>query len=164
LKRIRFFGHDDNKDIGEEGFNGKMTEVHAALGLANLKYHQAVLADRKRKYLLYKNLLGDAPGLAFQKLGLGEPNYSYFPVIFKDEATLLRVEKALQNEAIFARRYFYPAVNTFHHILPSSRYEIAEEIAKRILCLPLYWQLPLDKLQAVTDCVIKAMQYECQGS
>ena len=51
LKRIRFFGHDESKDIVEDGFNGKMTEVHAALGLANLKYYDAVLSDRKQKYL-----------------------------------------------------------------------------------------------------------------
>ncbi len=38
LKRIRFFGHNDEKDVVEDGFNGKMTEIHAALGLANLKY------------------------------------------------------------------------------------------------------------------------------
>jgi dTDP-4-amino-4,6-dideoxygalactose transaminase len=48
LKRIRFFGHDDAKNVVEEGFNGKMTEVHAALGLANLRYFDDVLSDRKQ--------------------------------------------------------------------------------------------------------------------
>ena len=50
LKRVRFFGHDNNKEIVEEGFNGKLTEIHAALGLANLKYFDLVLEDRKNKY------------------------------------------------------------------------------------------------------------------
>ena len=52
LKRIRFFGHDEQKDVIEDGFNGKMTEVHAALGLANLKYFDRVLMDRKRKIFI----------------------------------------------------------------------------------------------------------------
>lgn len=68
LERIRFFGHDEQKNIVEDGFNGKMTEVHAALGLANLKYYDEVLADRKTKYLNYVELLKDCPGIVFQKL------------------------------------------------------------------------------------------------
>ncbi len=59
LKRIRFFGHNENKMVVEEGFNGKMTEVHAALGLANLKYYDRVLKDRKDKYHYYKEQLGN---------------------------------------------------------------------------------------------------------
>ena len=43
LKRIRFFGHDDNKAIVEDGFNGKMTEIHAALGVANLNHFTEVI-------------------------------------------------------------------------------------------------------------------------
>jgi dTDP-4-amino-4,6-dideoxygalactose transaminase len=157
LKRIRFFGHDDSKDIVEEGFNGKLTEVHAALGLANLKYHPEVLADRKKKYQWYLELLKDAPGLSFQALRLGEPNYSYFPVIFKSEAELLRVEKALQARQIFARRYFYPAVNTFTKILPPCACPIAEDIARRILCLPLYWKLPEEKVAEIAGIVAETI-------
>ena len=48
LKRIRFFGHNEKKDIVEQGFNGKLTEIHAALGLANLNYYDDVLVDRKK--------------------------------------------------------------------------------------------------------------------
>ena len=51
LKRIRYFGHSNDKtDIIEDGFNGKMTEVHAALGLANINYFDQVIDDRKVKY------------------------------------------------------------------------------------------------------------------
>ena len=50
LRRIRFFGHNEEKDVVEEGLNGKMTEIHAALGLANLAIFPKILADRKRKY------------------------------------------------------------------------------------------------------------------
>src|SRR5690606_32215604 len=79
LRRIRFFGHNDAKDIVEDGFNGKMTEIHAALGLANLKYFDEVLTDRKVKYALYKDLLKEISGICFQKIEGDESNYSYFP-------------------------------------------------------------------------------------
>ncbi len=43
-----------------------MTEVHAALGIANLKYYDEVLNDRKEKYHLYKESLSTIPSLKFQ--------------------------------------------------------------------------------------------------
>lgn len=141
LKRIRFFGHNDNKDIIEEGFNGKLTEVHAALGLANLKYYDKVLEDRKNKYFLYKEALSKLEFVSFQELKLGEPNYSYFPIIFDSEDRLLAIEKALNKENIYPRRYFYPAVNTLEFIVSYEPMPLAEDVAKRILCLPLYLKL-----------------------
>lgn len=149
LKRIRFFGHNDAKDIVEDGFNGKMTEVHAALGIANLKYYDEVLADRHKKYMLYRNELSTIPGLSFQEVKWGTSNNSYFPVIFETEEQLLKVEKALNAVNIFPRRYFYPSVNTYTEIVDYQPTPISEDIAKRILCLPLYWKLEMESVNRI---------------
>lgn len=153
LKRIRFFGHNDEKDIVEDGFNGKMTEVHAALGIANLKYYDEVLNDRKEKYHLYKENLSNLRGLTFQKVKQGTPNYSYFPVIFESEAHLLKVEKALNTENIFPRRYFYPSVNTYTNIIEYQPTPVSEDISKRILCLPLYWRLKIFEIEKIIQII-----------
>lgn len=157
LQRIRFFGHSDDKtDIVEEGFNGKLTEIHAALGIANIKYYDAVLEDRKNKYLYYFNKLqsADIP-LEFQKIQVGGTcNYSYFPIIFPSENALLNVEKQLREKGIYARRYFYPSVNTFTQILSYQPAPIAEDIAKRILCLPLYFNLTFDQIDLIINTII----------
>lgn len=141
LKRIRFFGHDENKDIVEDGFNGKLTEVHAALGLANLKYYDEVLEDRKKKYQYYIEQLQQAEGVRFQEVKSGETNYSYFPIIFDSEERLLQVEKALNAADIFPRRYFYPSVNTYTKVVAYQACPVSEDISERILCLPLYLNL-----------------------
>lgn len=141
LQRIRFFGHNEDKDIVEDGFNGKLTEVHAALGLANLKYHDMVLADRKKKYQIYHDSLSEVSELKFQKIGNCECNYSYFPVIFPSEEVLIKVEKALNDKNIFPRRYFYPSVNTYSNVVKYESMPISEDISKRVLCLPLYFDL-----------------------
>lgn len=155
IKRIRFFGHNDAKDIVEEGFNGKITEVHAALGIANLKYYDEVLQDRKTKYTFYKDALQDLSNVRFQTIKFGEANYSYFPIIFDSEQQLLKVEKALNEAQIVPRRYFYPAVNTFEAIVPYVEMPIAEDIAKRILCLPLYWNLETEDVKRIVDIIRK---------
>lgn len=155
LKRIRFFGHDDSKDVIEDGFNGKLTEVHAALGLANMKYYDEVLADRKRKYEMYKNTLSADKSLSFQHNKTGESNYSYFPVIFESEETLLKVEKRLNEHKIFPRRYFYPSVNTYTKIVDYQPMPISEDISKRILCLPLYWKLAVEEVERICGIILK---------
>lgn len=150
LQRIRFFGHNDAKDVIEDGFNGKLTEVHAALGIANMKYYDEVLEDRKRKYTQYKELLSASSQLAFQKLIHGETNYSYFPVIFQSEERLLHVEKVLNEQQIYPRRYFYPSVNAYTKIVSYQPTPVSENISKRILCLPLYWELSGESLCRIT--------------
>jgi dTDP-4-amino-4,6-dideoxygalactose transaminase len=153
MKRIRFFGHDERKEIVEDGMNGKMTEVHAALGMVNLEYMDKVLADRKRKYTLYKKLLGDHKALRFQEFRHGRPNFSYFPVIFQSEAEMLRVEKALNGHNIFPRRYFYPSVNTYTRILPYQPTPVSEDISPRILCLPLFYSLMDDVIEKIAGII-----------
>lgn len=155
LKRIRFFGHNDAKDVIQDGFNGKMTEVHAALGLANLKYHNRVLEDRKEKYVLYKKMLSDSNTLNFQDFGRGLPNYSYFPVIFESEASLLNVLEALEEQKIYPRRYFYPSLNTYNHVVDYVSMPVSEDISKRILCLPLYFNLSTEDVKRIATLVLK---------
>ena len=154
LQRIRFFGHNTAKDVVEDGFNGKMTEVHASLGLANLKYFNKVLEDRKEKYLLYKKHLNNKK-LKFQNTDNGNTNYSYFPVIFESEEKLLKVEKALNENNIFPRRYFYPSVNTYTEIVQYQPAPVSEDISKRVLCLPLYYNLNIGDIERICDIVIE---------
>jgi dTDP-4-amino-4,6-dideoxygalactose transaminase len=153
LKRIRFFGHNDSKDVIEDGFNGKMTEVHAALGIANLKYFDQVLDDRKRKYLQYKEALQGCDFVRFQAVHFGEINYSYFPLILESEEFLFNIEGRLNRKNIFPRRYFYPSVNTYKKIIDYRSTPISEDIAIRILCLPLYWTLSEENVQQIASII-----------
>ena len=150
LKRLRFFGFDDGKEVIDDGTNGKMTEVHAAIGIANLKLLQSALDDRKEKYFLYKELLSRYPELKFQRINQ-DCNYSYFPVIFPTEEILLSVEHRLNQNGIFPRRYFYPSVNTFMKQLPYTEMPISEDISRRILCLPLYYSLSKSDISRIAD-------------
>jgi dTDP-4-amino-4,6-dideoxygalactose transaminase len=154
LRRIRFFGHDENKNIVEPGFNAKLTEIHAALGIVNLKYFKIVLQDRKSKYFYYKEKLKNANWLSFQFVDYGEPNYSYFPIIFDSEETLLRVEMSLNKENIYPRRYFHPSVNTMQSIVDYVPMPISEKISKTILCLPLYYKLDYNDIDKISKIIL----------
>ncbi|MDA8934591.1 DegT/DnrJ/EryC1/StrS family aminotransferase [Flavobacteriales bacterium] len=149
MKRIRFFGHNEEKEVVMDGFNGKMTEVHAALGLANLKYYDHVLEDRRGKYQMYLDLLAPSRKYQFQSLAFGETNYSYFPVVFKSEEEMLKVIARLNKENIYPRRYFYPSLNTYTKIVDYSDCPVSEDISSRILCLPLYKKLEIEDISRI---------------
>jgi len=75
-------------------------------------------------------------------------NYSYYPVTFESEAKLLEIQQKLTDKNIIPRRYFYPSLNT----LPYVNYKampVAEDIAKRVLCLPLYVGLTKNDLELI---------------
>ena len=156
LRRIRFFGFENHADIVEDGFNGKMTEVHAAVGIANLRYLDQALADRKAKYARYKEILGQNPDIRFQKI-TSDCNCSYFPAIFKDEATALKVIESLSAVQVFPRRYFYPSVNTFTKLVPYVPMPVSEDVAARILCLPLHIGMSMEDVEFIAETTLKAL-------
>ena len=80
-------------------------------------------------------------------------NYSYFPIILKNEEQLKKIEMALIDEEIYPRRYFYPSLDTLHYINPSQYCEISRDIASRILCLPMYAELVLSDVKKICDII-----------
>ena len=131
------FGHKGQEDFEGLGINAKMSELQAAMGLAVFPYLSKILSGRKKTVNLYKEYLKDTE-LQFLKIREGTSwNYSYFPVIFKDEKTLLMVKAALEKEQIFPRRYFYPSLSSLE-FFEAQEMPLARSVSERILCLPLF--------------------------
>jgi dTDP-4-amino-4,6-dideoxygalactose transaminase len=156
LKRIRYFGNNSSGNVVGHGFNGKMSEIHAALGLANIKYLDDILLDRKKKYLTYREKLQTSPKFSFQKIQHGTSNYAYFSIAFNHEKSLLNVLNELEANEIFPRRYFYPSVNKHKNIKIEQSMPISEDLSKRILCLPLYWQIEEENIERIVKIVVKS--------
>jgi dTDP-4-amino-4,6-dideoxygalactose transaminase len=156
LLLYRHFGHIGDKYYSM-GINGKNSEFHAAIGLCNLKYIEEIMQRRKEQWLAYKIGL-DGSGLQLLELdGEVKYNYAYFPVIFPTEALLLHTIESLAAKEIIPRRYFYPALNT----LPYVNYQscpIAESIAKRVICLPLFHDLASDTLEQIISIIVREIK------
>jgi len=138
IEHIRTCGLNDKKEIVRIGTNAKVHEVTACIGLTNLEIVDKSIAYRKELYAKYvENLktLIDSGKIRLQKFKEDAYNYSYFPVIFESEETVLKVNELLKDELIMARRYFYPSLNKLKWGHGQSC-PISEDISKRILCLP----------------------------
>lgn len=131
------FGHNGPLAFHGLGINGKMSELQAGMGLAVLPYMETILAERKKVVDYFKQHLDFSKLQALKIREKTQWNYSYYPVIFETEMELLKVQKVLNNNQIFPRRYFYPSLNMIDYAKGQSM-PISESIASRILCLPLY--------------------------
>ncbi len=153
---LRQFGHIHD-DHFLPGINGKNSELHAAVGLAVLPHMEAILARRAEQWQRYQQAFtGSAVGMATVPIGT-KYNHAYFPAVFRDEAEALRVRDALGVEGIVPRRYFYPALNTLPYIRKNGDCPIAEDVAPRVMCLPLFHVLETSVQDRVAEVVLRTV-------
>jgi dTDP-4-amino-4,6-dideoxygalactose transaminase len=147
------FGIKNSEEIPELGTNAKMNEFEAAMGLCVLDDMKQIMRDRKLVYDTYEKELKGL--VVFQEqTNNATQNYSYFPIVLENEDQLKKVQKALNEQQIFPRRYFYPSLDTLSYIEPKQTMPISRDISMWILCLPIYAELP-HEVQATIVRIIK---------
>ena len=161
LHRLKNFGIADEETMVAPGINGKMSELHAALGLAQLESVAVEIAKRKQIALLYNRRLGQEPGLTVPIFDTEEveSNYAYYPLRIDGEQFGLSrdgLHEQLQRLNVFARRYFYPlcSVSDWCYVAPG-HLPHAERAAQQMLCLPLYGSLALEHATTICDAIVQ---------
>lgn len=165
-KRIDFlknFGFADEVTVMAPGINGKMSEINAAFGLLQLKHIKPIIAKRKVIDSLYREGLKDVKGITYFKTAKDtESTYSYFPILVGKEYPISRDElyEELKKDDIYSRRYFYPLISDMpmYRGLPSSSKEnlvCASAIADQVLCLPIYPDLELSKVENIISLLFR---------
>jgi dTDP-4-amino-4,6-dideoxygalactose transaminase len=145
------FGHNGPLDFHGLGINGKISELQAAMGLAVLPYMQVIYRGRKSVVDFYDAHLDWNKLNKIQLRDDTNWNCSYYSVLFESELDLLLTQKKLNDAKIHPRRYFYPSLNKVTYIKGASM-EISENLASRILCLPLYMDIKIEELEKI--CII----------
>lgn len=158
IARLRNFGYE-GEDVIEAGVNAKNSELHAAMGLVNLKHIKMITEKRKKIVEEYRRLLKGSGLHKVQYFSDIKYNNSYFPVVFESESELLAVFEALAHENILPRRYFYPSLNT----LPFTIYKscpISESVSSRVACLPLYHDLSIKTVKKIVKIILNTILLE----
>lgn len=156
LKKMSFlrnFGHFGDT-FACIGINGKNSEMHAAMGLCNLKYVDEILRSRARACAFYDDKLST---LKVQRIKIGpncEWNHAYYPIVFATEEQLLRSVEALNGHWINPRRYFFPTLSKVNYVKPQNS-PIADDIARRVLCLPLYHELKEEDIAFISRVLLR---------
>lgn len=162
LARLKNFGIKNEEVVEGIGANAKMNELCAAMGLCNLRHIKEQIAKRKKVVERYTAYLKDMDGIQLNTAVQNtESNYAYFPVVFHEKifgSSRNEVAAKLEEQNIYPRKYFYPLTNTFdcyHDKYNAGSTPVALHVSKRILTLPLYPDLPLDKVDHICETILK---------
>ncbi len=144
------------------GYNYRMTNIAAAIGLAQLEKVEWHLARRREVAEQYRARLRHTPNLSFQdeKVWAKHANWM-FTVVLGDGLQVDRdaVMALLLEGGIETRPVFYPV-----HTLPPHRtphqgpFPVAERIARRGFSLPTWAGLTTDDVNVVVSALERALQ------
>jgi dTDP-4-amino-4,6-dideoxygalactose transaminase len=156
VERLRFFGHDEKKEIVHEGTNAKMHEISACIGLANLSMLDETIIHRRLITIMYRHRLKNA-SVDFQRIDQTAYNYSYCPIIFDSEETCLRVFAELLKIDVLSRRYFHPSINELSIFNNRVNCPVSEDISRRILCLPCHDRVDIFDVDRISHTIINSL-------
>jgi perosamine synthetase len=144
----------------EVGFNFRMTDIQAAIGLVQLCKLPQMVARRRALAQRYQELLAGAPGLlTADDPAYGETNYQSFWTLLPEESAVSRDEllRLLANAGISARRgimaaHLEPAYADAKPSLP-----VTERLTARSLILPLFHEMTESQQEQVASALTSAL-------
>lgn len=161
LDLLKDFGIANETEVVVPGLNAKMNEFEALMGLLQLDHVPAIIKRRRNIDAIYRERLGDVPGLRIPDLPLRtvHANHAYFPMeIDANEFGMNRDQlvQHLKEYNVFARRYFYPLVPDYacyRELEMNDPLSVARRVADRIVCLPIYDSLAPDDARAIAELI-----------
>ncbi len=137
----------------EIGYNYRMTNLQAALGVAQLERIEDLIAVRIRNAAHYGRRLSEVPGLRLPPCAQWAENvYWMYTVLVEEEYGLDRdtLMDRLRQRGIDTRPAFYP-VHTLPMYYVGQRFPVAEEIGRKGLNLPSGATLTPEQVDQVCD-------------
>jgi dTDP-4-amino-4,6-dideoxygalactose transaminase len=160
IRHMRNYGIEANYDAWYPGLNGKMSEFHAIVGLANLARLEQRMEQRQQLAQRYADRVEERTDYRV----LAWPSnvrhtFKDFTVLVPDVLTGRRdaVIGRLKDLGVETRAYFYPPV---HEQKAFRRYADrtlprTESLARRVLTLPFFTRMTEDDMDYVVDCLGK---------
>ena len=146
----------------EVGYNYRMTNIQAAIGLAQLERIDELVEMRRRNARIYNNLLENVTGIRLPIEKEWAKNvYWMYSVLIEPDFPICRDELArkLENSGIETRPFFIPMhmQPVFQNIgfFGGEKYPIAKELSRRGLHLPSSSGLKVDEIKYVCDSINK---------
>jgi dTDP-4-amino-4,6-dideoxygalactose transaminase len=151
----------------ELGFNFRMTDLQAAVGLVQLGKLDAMVSERRRLADDYRELLGAVPGLILPgDPPYGTTNYQSYVVRLDDDLPLSRdaVMQELLNQGISTRRGIMAAhLEPACADLPAPGLPVTEVLTRRSLILPLFHGMEHTHVERVAGALSRAVERHVEG-
>jgi len=144
MRLMRNFGFKGYDNVIHPGTNGKMVEVCAAMGLANLDSFDEIIAVNRRNHAAYKQALAGIPGISVLDYDPVERNSHHYVVAEIDGGCVASRDEiiaALHAENVLARKYFWPGAHRmqpYRDLFPHAGLMLGNtgRVADRVIILP----------------------------
>ena len=158
----RHRGHAPSYDVVAAGFNYRLDEVRAALGLVQLRRLPAENAARAQIVRRYREALDGERGLAMPFAHSGEervPSHHLAVILLPEGCDRETVRGALADRRIQTSVH-YPPIHTFTQYRSSAGVRPlprTDSLAERILTLPLYGRMSGEQVEMVIEALLAAV-------
>ncbi len=146
----------------EMGFNYRMTNIQAAIGLAQLEHIEQLVEKRRRNAKIYNSMLSDVSGLTLpvEKDGVKNVYWMYSLLIDKNFGMSRdRLRKRLNEVGVDTRAFFIPMhqqpVLKELGINIKGKYPVADAISRKGLYLPSGSGLKRKEIEYICECIKK---------
>lgn len=160
IDRLINYGIVDEATVDSTGFNAKMSELTAALGIVQLNHIDGYIKQRQGIDARYRELLQGIPGIHFVHPAHSAPsNYYSFPILVGQEHARTRDDLYVRlcDHNVFARRYFFPLISDHpmysNPSAPAPDLPNARRAAAQVLCLPMYPDLSDAELLRISEII-----------
>lgn len=154
FRHLRSYGFNYDYVSRYVGLNGKLSELHAALGCLTVASVERQVAARAELVERYRKRL-DGGAVRFQAVPEGiRPSYTYVAIeVDERDAVMAHLEGlGIQSKAYFRPLHRMPPFQGF----PRGPLPVTERLAETVLCLPLFADLTEPDLDLVCDAVAEA--------
>lgn len=158
MRLMRNFGFAGFDNVIHPGTNGKMPEINAAMGLANLGAVPSFIEANRERHAIYARAFAGRDGIRLMPHDVrDDPNYHYV-VVEIDAAIRDKVVAALHAENVLARRYFWPGchrMKPYRELYPHAGLllPVTEAVAARVVVLPTGPSLKPAEVEAIATAV-----------
>jgi len=118
------------------GFNGKMSELHAAVGIVQLSRIREIVARRRAFAAVYRDRLARYPGVVAPQDTQCAP-WQFFPVLLPSATAAERFVEAAAAVGVEIRRYYRPSLSRWPDTRCFAVCSVAEDLADRMCVLPV---------------------------
>lgn len=149
-------------EIGDIGFKYKMSNLQAALGLAQLERIDNLIAKKRQIYEWYSKELSSIDGLF-----LNETPRSHVAPVYWMSSIVLERDFRVCRDVLMAElkkrnvdtRPFFPPISSFQMFTPAHNYT-AEYIGANGINLPSGHRLEYEDVKYVCDCIKRILHHE----
>jgi dTDP-4-amino-4,6-dideoxygalactose transaminase len=152
----RHRGHAESYDVVDIGFNYRMDEPRAALGLSRLPRLEADVANRRAQVRAYRDALTGVPGLTipWDDADVERSSHFAFAVLFASRERRDAVRAVLTQAGY--QTTWYPSITMFSEYRALGPRPRSEDAAARQLVLPMSSSYTLEDVAAVAEVVASA--------